>query len=301
MKALFHFNYEFISNKCKRLHKNIYIRYNLFDLGWNNMRFENHTVVITGAGGAIGSSLTRAFVEEGAKVVLLGRTLESLEEVSNACKEGVTLPLSCDVLNPQDLQQVADQILDWTGRIDVLVNAAGGNMPGATIPDDKSIFDLQIPDFQRVLNLNLNGTVLPSLVFGKIMVQAGQGVILNISSMAADRVLTRVAGYSASKAAMENFTRWMAVELSTKFGEQFRVNALAPGFFIGNQNRRLLTQEDGSFTERGASIIQHTPMKRFGEITELNEAALYLCSKGASFITGTVLPVDGGFSAFSGV
>lgn len=301
MKALFHFNYEFISNKCKRLHKNIYIRYNLFDLGWNNMRFENHTVVITGAGGAIGSSLTRAFVEEGAKVVLLGRTLESLEEVSNACKEGVTLPLSCDVLNPQDLQQVADQILDWTGRIDVLVNAAGGNMPGATIPDDKSIFDLQIPDFQRVLNLNLNGTVLPSLVFGKIMVQAGQGVILNISSMAADRVLTRVAGYSASKAAMENFTRWMAVELSTKFGEQFRVNALAPGFFIGNQNRRLLTQEDGSFTERGASIIQHTPMKRFGEITELNEAALFLCSKGASFITGTVLPVDGGFSAFSGV
>jgi len=301
VKALFHFNYEFISNKCKRLHKNIYIRYNLFDLGWNNMRFENHTVVITGAGGAIGSSLTRAFVEEGAKVVLLGRTLESLEEVSNACKEGVTLPLSCDVLNPQDLQQVADQILDWTGRIDVLVNAAGGNMPGATIPDDKSIFDLQIPDFQRVLNLNLNGTVLPSLVFGKIMVQAGQGVILNISSMAADRVLTRVAGYSASKAAMENFTRWMAVELSTKFGEQFRVNALAPGFFIGNQNRRLLTQEDGSFTERGASIIQHTPMKRFGEITELNEAALFLCSKGASFITGTVLPVDGGFSAFSGV
>ncbi|MEL6631759.1 MAG: SDR family oxidoreductase [Bacteroidota bacterium] len=265
------------------------------------MRFENHTVVITGAGGAIGSSLTRAFVEEGAKVVLLGRTLESLEEVSNACKEGVTLPLSCDVLNPQDLQQVADQILDWTGRINVLVNAAGGNMPGATIPDDKSIFDLQIPDFQRVLNLNLNGTVLPSLVFGKIMVQAGQGVILNISSMAADRVLTRVAGYSASKAAMENFTRWMAVELSTKFGEQFRVNALAPGFFIGNQNRRLLTQEDGSFTERGASIIQHTPMKRFGEITELNEAALFLCSKGASFITGTVLPVDGGFSAFSGV
>ncbi|MEL6697509.1 MAG: SDR family oxidoreductase [Bacteroidota bacterium] len=265
------------------------------------MRFENHTVVITGAGGAIGSSLTRAFVEEGAKVVLLGRTLESLEEVSNACTEGMTLPLSCDVLNPQDLQQVADQILDWTGRIDVLVNAAGGNMPGATIPDDKSIFDLQIPDFQRVLNLNLNGTVLPSLVFGKIMVQAGQGVILNISSMAADRVLTRVAGYSASKAAMENFTRWMAVELSTKFGEQFRVNALAPGFFIGNQNRRLLTQEDGSFTERGASIIQHTPMKRFGQIAELNEAALFLCSKGASFITGTVLPVDGGFSAFSGV
>ncbi|MEO0581614.1 MAG: SDR family oxidoreductase [Bacteroidota bacterium] len=265
------------------------------------MRFENHTVVITGASGAIGSSLTRAFVAEGAKVVLLGRTLKSLEEVSNACQEGLTLPLSCDVLNPQDLRQVADQTLGWTGKIDVLINAAGGNMPGATIPDDQSIFDLQMPDFQRVLNLNLNGTVLPSLVFGKIMVEAGQGVILNISSMAADRVLTRVAGYSASKAAMENFTRWMAVELSTKFGESFRVNALAPGFFIGNQNRRLLTQEDGSFTERGATIIRHTPMKRFGQIAELNEAALFLCSKGASFITGTVLPVDGGFSAFSGV
>ncbi|MEL6133341.1 MAG: SDR family oxidoreductase [Bacteroidota bacterium] len=265
------------------------------------MRFENHTVVITGAGGAIGSSLTHAFVHEGAKVVLLGRTLESLQQVSKELPDGMTLPLSCNVLDPQDLQKTADQILQWTGGIDVLINAAGGNMPGATIPDDKSIFDLHMADFQRVLDLNLNGTVLPSLIFGKIMVEAGQGVILNISSMAADRVLTRVAGYSASKAAMENFTQWMAVELATKFGEAFRVNALAPGFFIGNQNRRLLTQEDGTFTARGATIIQHTPMKRFGRIEELNEAALFLCSKGASFITGTVLPVDGGFSAFSGV
>lgn len=264
-------------------------------------RFEHKTVIITGAGGAIGSSLAQAFYAEGAKVVLIGRTLTSLQAVAETMDPDHCLPLSCDVLDREKLDQCAHQILAWTDNIDILINAAGGNVAGATISDDKSIFDIEMPALQKVVDLNLYGSVLPSLVFGKAMVAAGAGTILNISSLAADRVLTRVAGYSASKAAIENFTKWMAVELSLKFGETFRVNALTPGFFIGNQNRRLLTNEDGSFTPRGETIIRNTPMKRFGEVQELNEAALFLCSPGASFINGIVLPVDGGFSAFSGV
>ena len=156
-------------------------------------------------------------------------------------------------------------------------------------------------DFKKVTDLNLNGTVLPSLVFGAIMADQREGAIINYSSMAVDRAITRVAGYSASKAAMENFTRWMAVEMATKFGGGVRVNAIAPGFFIGNQNRALLTNEDGSYTERGQTIIRNTPMGRFGEAEELNGAVHFLCSDAARFITGVVLPIDGGFSAFSGV
>lgn len=264
-------------------------------------RFENKTVIITGAGGEIGGSLARAFYEEGARVVFLGRTVSSLEAKAAGMDRGRVLILSADVLDEAKLREVRDAILAWSGGIDVLVNAAGGNMPGATIQPEQTIFDLKMEDFHRVVDLNLYGTVLPSLVFGESMLEGKEGVILNISSMASDRIITRVAGYSASKAAVENFTRWMAVEMSLKFGEKFRVNALAPGFFIGNQNRRLLTHEDGSYTERGHTIIKNTPMNRFGNVEELNEAALYLCSPGASFVSGVVLAVDGGFSAFSGV
>lgn len=264
-------------------------------------KFDNKTVVITGAGGEIGGSLAKAFYEAGAKVVFLGRTLSSLEAKAEGMEANRALTLSADVLDEAKLKEVRDAILAWSGSIDILINAAGGNMSGATIMPDQTIFDLKMPDFHRVVDLNLYGTVLPSLVFGESMLKAGEGIILNVSSMAADRIITRVAGYSASKAAVENFTRWMSVEMALKFGEKFRVNALAPGFFIGNQNRRLLTHEDGSYTDRGNTIIGNTPMKRFGDVKELNEAALFLCSPGASFVTGVVLAVDGGFSAFSGV
>jgi NAD(P)-dependent dehydrogenase (short-subunit alcohol dehydrogenase family) len=174
-------------------------------------------------------------------------------------------------------------------------------MPGATIAVDQTIFDLSMHDFKKVTELNLNGSVIPSLIFGKIMADQKSGSIINYSSMSVDRVITRVVGYSASKAGIENFTRWMAVEMALKFGPGVRVNAIAPGFFVGNQNRRLLLNEDGSYTERGDTIIRNTPMKRFGEAQELNGAIHFLCSDAAQFITGVVLPIDGGFSAFSGV
>ncbi|RLD74114.1 MAG: D-mannonate oxidoreductase, partial [Bacteroidetes bacterium] len=180
-------------------------------------------------------------------------------------------------------------------------NTAGGNMLGATISPDQTIFDMDMNDFDKVTELNLNGSILPSLVFGKVMAEQGSGSIINMSSMAVDRAITRVVGYSASKAAITNFTRWMAVEMARKFGDGIRVNALAPGFFIGKQNKALLTNEDGTYTERGHTIIQNTPMNRFGEAEELIGATLFLCSDAARFITGIVLPVDGGFSAFSGV
>jgi NAD(P)-dependent dehydrogenase (short-subunit alcohol dehydrogenase family) len=185
--------------------------------------------------------------------------------------------------------------------LDILINAAGGNMPGATIQPEQTIFDLSIDDFNAVTQLNLQGTVLPSIVFGKVMAERRNGCIINVSSMAAERALTRVVGYSASKAAIDNFTRWMAVEMTMKYGAGIRVNAIAPGFFIGEQNRRLLLREDGQPTERGASIIRQTPMRRFGEPDELNGCIQWLCSESASFVTGVVIPIDGGFSAFSGV
>ena len=174
-------------------------------------------------------------------------------------------------------------------------------MPGATIAVDQTIFDLSMDDFKKVTELNLNGSVIPSLIFGKIMAEQGRGSIINYSSMSVDRVITRVVGYSASKAGIENFTRWMAVEMALKFGPSVRVNAIAPGFFVGNQNRALLLNEDGTYTDRGDTIIRNTPMRRFGEAEELNGAIHFLCSDAAKFITGVVLPIDGGFSAFSGV
>jgi len=186
-------------------------------------------------------------------------------------------------------------------KIDILLNAAGGNMPGATISPDKTVFDLDVKDLEKVTNLNFNGTVLPSMVFGEVMAKQRSGNIINFSSMAAYQSITRVVGYSAAKAAVSNFTSWMAMELAMKFGGNLRVNAIAPGFFIGNQNRDMLLNSDGTYTERGKKVINNTPMGRFGEAHELVGAILYLTSDSASFVTGVVLPIDGGFSTFSGV
>ena len=174
-------------------------------------------------------------------------------------------------------------------------------MAGATIGPDQTIFDLSIDAFKKVSELNLTGSVLPSLVMGEQMSQQKQGVIINISSMTAQKAISRVVGYSAAKAAIDNFTKWMAVEMALKFGEGLRVNAIAPGFFIGDQNRALLLNEDGSLTNRGKTIIDHTPMGRFGEAEELNGTIHWLCSDASKFVTGVVVPIDGGFSAYSGV
>ena len=259
--------------------------------------------IITGGAGVLGGCIADSLANSGVKIVILDRDETIINEKVTAInnKGGEAIGLITNVLDKTILIKNRDEILKHFGKIDILLNVAGGNMPGATIGPDQTIFDLKMEDFQKVTDLNLNGTVLPSLVFGEVMSKQKEGVIINYSSMTVERAITRVVGYSASKAAMENFTRWLAVEMATKFGGKIRVNAIAPGFFIGNQNRALLTNEDGSYTERGNTIIKNTPMQRFGEADELNGAIHFLCSDAAKFITGIVIPIDGGFSAFSGV
>lgn len=251
----------------------------------------------------MGSSAALSLAGARVKLAVLTTNKRNGAELEKTIRDngGEILLLEGNVLSKTSMEEVRDDVLEKFGRVDILLNVAGGNMPGATIGPDQSIFDLELEDFDKVTQLNLNGTVIPSLVFGKVMADQGSGTIINYSSMAVPRVLTRVAGYSASKAAMENFTKWMAVEMATKFSDKIRVNALAPGFFIGNQNRSLLLNEDGSFTERGADIIRNTPMGRFGEPEELNGALHFLCSDASRFMTGAVIPVDGGFNIFSGV
>ncbi|MBO0340244.1 SDR family oxidoreductase [Flagellimonas profundi] len=260
-------------------------------------------ILITGGTGVLGSSMAEYLLSEKAKVVLMGQTRTKVEDKLNELKQkySYVLGFSGSVLDNHFLMEVKNQVVNTWGRIDVLINAAGGNMPGAVIGEDQTIFDLNMEDFRKVSELNLDGSVIPSLVFGKQMAEQGHGCILNVSSMAATQALTRVVGYSASKAAIDNFTKWMATELALKFGEGLRVNAIAPGFFISNQNRRLLLNEDGSYTDRGKTIIDNTPMKRFGNANELHGAVHWLISDAASFVTGAIIPIDGGFSAFSGV
>ena len=263
---------------------------------------QNKVIILTGSPGSLGGSLALSLAKSKAKIILLGRNqdllnilvtkLSSLTEVSSYI---------VNVMNRESLERVKNSVINKYGQIDVLINAVGGNLPGAVISDDQSIFDLSETDFDEVVDLNLKGTLLPSIVFGKPMSEKGKGTIVNYSSMTVKQALTRVVGYSAGKAAMENFTRWMAVEMAIKYGDGIRVNAVAPGFFIGKQNQKLLLNDDGSLKERGKKIIQNTPMKRFGKPEELNGAIHFLCSESASFITGIVLPIDGGFSAFTGV
>lgn len=269
----------------------------------NNFDISNKICVISGGSGVLGGAIAEYLLKQNAKVVILGSNKERLEtklasllQISN-----LVMGLVCDVLDKEKVEETCEEILKEWGRIDVLLNIAGGNLPGATIGEDQTIFDLAMDDFNKVTKLNLNGTVIPSIVFGKVMANQKEGIIINYSSMAVQRTITRVAGYSASKAAMENFTRWMSVEMATKFGDKIRVNAIAPGFFIGNQNRKLLLNDDGSYTSRGETIIKNTPMGRFGDAEELNGAIHFLCSDASKFVTGVVIPVDGGFNAFSGV
>lgn len=259
--------------------------------------------VITGAGGVLGGSIARSFIQQGAKVAALDIRRENLDARVDELVRlgGEAIGMTADVLSIESLQKVADDIRAKWGRIDILLNIAGGNIPGATLTEAQTIFDMKIEDWDKVTSLNLNGTVYPSLVFGKSMAAQRSGCIVNISSMAAYSAITRVAGYSAAKTAISNFTQWMAMEMAMKFGDKVRVNAIAPGFFIGDQNRAVLINPDGSLTGRSQKVLAKTPMGRFGDINELNGAVQFLCSEAASFITGVVLPVDGGFSSFSGV
>jgi NAD(P)-dependent dehydrogenase (short-subunit alcohol dehydrogenase family) len=260
--------------------------------------------LLTGGGGVLAGAIGSGLANAGVRVVLADldadRAKIAAESICSAAGEAYGIGMN--VLDKKSLENARDKILGKFGSIDILLNAAGGNMPGATIPPDKTVFDLDLDDMDKVSELNFKGTVLPSMVFGKTMSeQSTGGNIINISSMAAMQAITRVVGYSASKAAVSNFTMWLAMEMALKFNAKIRVNAIAPGFFIGNQNRALLTNPDGSFTERGQKVIANTPMSRFGEAHELVGAILYLAGNASSFVTGIVLPIDGGFSTFSGV
>lgn len=264
---------------------------------------EDKVALVTGGTGVLGGAMASGLARAGAKVVILGRRRDKAEAAAAQITQagGQALVVAADVMDKSQLEQARDAILNHWGRIDILVNAAGGTTPAATIPPDKSIFDMPLEPMQQVINLNLIGTLLPCQVFGAVMAEQGAGSIVNISSMNAQRALTRTAAYSAGKAAIDNFTRWLAVELALKFGAGLRVNAIAPGFFLGEQNRALLVNPDGSLTARGEKIIQHTPASRFGQPEELVGALIWLCGPGAAFVNGVVVMVDGGVNAFSGI
>ena len=264
---------------------------------------EGRVAVVTGGTGVLGGAMARGLARAGAKVGVLGRRREKAEATVQIIEAdgGVALALPADVLDRGELEAAREAVVEQWGRLDVLVNAAGGNMPSATLEPGQSFFDLPVEGLDPVIALNLQGTLLSSQVFGEAMARAGRGCIVNVSSMAAQRAMTRVVGYGVAKAGVENATRWLAAELARSFGAGLRVNAIAPGFFVGEQNRALLLDEDGSLTARGQTIIDHTPAGRFGEPDDLIGALLCLCGPGASFVNGIVVPVDGGFGAFSGV
>ncbi len=258
----------------------------------------NRVIVITGGTGVLGSQIAKYLASEKAKVVVIGRNKEKGNKlVGEIGKEA--LFLSADVLNREQLEESYDMILSKYQKIDVLINAAGGNQAAATIPAEKTIFDLSASAMQDVVNLNLMGTVLPTTVFAKSMTQNKKGSIINFSSEAALRPLTRVVGYGAAKAAVTNFTQYMATELASKYGAGLRVNAICPGFFLTEQNRTLLTNPDGSLTDRAEQILHHTPFKRFGVPEDLFGTIHWLASDASAFVTGTLTVVDGGFNAFA--
>ena len=262
------------------------------------------TAVITGGTGVLGKTMVHAIAKAGANIVLLSRDRKRAEAVLTELKieSARAAAYSADVMHKQELQKAADEIMTRFGKVDCLINGAGGNSPKATAGPDQSFFTLDEEGIRFVTDLNLLGTILPSQVFGEIMARQKEGIILNISSMSAFRPLTRVAGYSAAKAAVNNFTRWLAVHMAQEYSPVIRVNAIAPGFFLTEQNRFLLTdKETGALTLRGQKILEHTPMGRFGTPEDLVGAVLWLLSPASSFVTGIVVPVDGGFSAYSGV
>lgn len=268
---------------------------NLFDL-------TDRVAVVTGGYGVLGGSMAEALAGAGARVALLGRNARAAAQRAEALRAGgaEVMVLVADVLDEGALGEACDEVMDAWGRVDILVNAAGGNVARART-DGVPVFGLPFDAFDDVVRLNLHGSVYPTLVFGAAMAERAKGSIINISSMAADRAISGVLGYSAAKAGIDAVTKWLAVDLARRHGEGLRVNAVAPGFFVADQNRAVLLNPDGSYTARAQTIIDGTPMGRFGDPAELQGPVLWLASDAASFVTGTVIPVDGGFSAFSGV
>ena len=268
----------------------------------DQLRLDGKTALLTGGGGVLGATLARTLAEAGAKVYVTDLFVDRAEEVA---KEISTDGFQAEAMMVNVMERASlEDALAKTGPLDILLNAAGGNMKGATTSPDNSFFDMPFGDLEKVIGLNLfGGAILPSQVFGRSMVGKEEGaVILNVSSMNALRPLTRIPGYSAAKAAVSNFTQWLSTHIAQEYNPKLRVNALAPGFFLTEQNRFLLTdQETGELTPRGETILAHTPMARFGAPEDLAGTTLWLCSDASAFVTGIVVPIDGGFSAFSGV
>ena len=264
---------------------------------------KDKVIVVTGATGVLGHSFITALGAEGAIVGLLGRNekiaTERVEEIKQS--GGKAVALIADVTKEEQLMAARQKMLDRFGKIDGLVNAAGGNLPGAVIAPDKDIFQLDFSALREVMDLNLFGTILPTQIFGEAIADQGKGSIVNISSMASQQVITKVLGYSLAKSAIDCYTKWFAVELGKRYGDAIRMNAIAPGFFLTEQNRLLLTDGNGTMTERGELVIKNTPFNRFGHPDELIGALIWLLSDESKFVTGTVVNVDGGFSIFSGV
>ena len=269
----------------------------------NDFSLKGKVIVVTGATGILGEAFVNAIADAGGIVGVLGRNEKiANERVATIVDQGgEAMALIADVTNEQDLKNTREKILSKYGKIDGLVNAAGGNIPEAIIEPEQDVFQLNMSALQEVMNLNLFGTILPTQVFGEAIKNGGTGSIVNISSVVADHAITRVLGYSLGKSAIDSYTKWFAVELANRFGDKIRMNSIAPGFFLTEQNRNLLTNPDGSFKERGNLVIKQTPFKRFGSPEELEGALIWLLSDASKFVTGTIVNVDGGFATFSGV
>lgn len=269
----------------------------------HSFSLEGKVIVVTGGTGILGNSFVNAIVEAGGAVGILGRNAEIANERADAINKngGKAIALIADAMDEAQLIAAREKIIAAFGKIDGLVNAAGGNMPDGVLQPEESIFEMKMDGMKKVLDLNLWGTLIPTQVFGQAIADTGKGTIVNISSMNSKKAVTKVLGYNMGKAAVDCYTQWFAVELANRYGDKIRMNALAPGFFLTEQNRNLLTTPDGGFTPRGQSVIKQTPFKRFGDPDELKGALVWLLSDASQFVTGAMICVDGGFSIFSGV
>jgi len=269
----------------------------------NQFSLAGKVIVVTGGTGILGKAFIDGIVEAGGAVGILGRNAQVAEERANAINEagGKAIALVADVMDEAELVAAKDKLLAAFGRIDGLVNGAGGNMPEGVLQPDEDIFKMNIDGMKKVMDLNLWGTLIPTQVFGEAIAQTGKGSIVNISSMNSKRAITKVLGYNMGKAAVDCYNQWFAVELANRYGDSIRMNALAPGFFLTEQNRNLLTKPEGGYTQRGELVIKQTPFKRFGQADELKGALVWLLSDASAFVTGSMICVDGGFSIFGGV
>ena len=268
-----------------------------------NFSLAGKVIVVTGGTGVLGGAFVEAIAAAGGVVGILGRNEKIANERANAInqKGGQALSLIADVTNESQLESACQQMLAAYGKIDGLVNAAGGNMPDAVVQPNQDVFQLNFQALQDVMQLNLMGTVIPTQVFGKAIKKNGSGSIVNISSVVSQLAITKVLGYSMAKSAIDSYTQWFALELANRFGDAIRMNSIAPGFFLTEQNKTLLTNTDGSLTERGQLVIQNTPFKRFGNPEELVGALIWLLSDASKYVTGSKITVDGGFTVFGGV